>query len=213
MAHHDPHRHQPAAGPASAGAVRRGASRRCERYRRGRRGFARVATDHGQCILKVVVSAAAAARHAVRADSLERSETHPPRASARWWRPLTDPFSGQPENKATPASIAPYELCLSRLRAVAHAVEVADACLVDPRRGQRRLRLSRSPTMPTWRAGRPGCSAVAGDELAEYGDFGGGVYRAASFAGEPHRDLPVRRSGARCRRLGRGQEAVRGRSR
>ena len=25
---------------------------------------------------------------------------------------------------------------------------------------------------------------MAGDELAEYGDFGGGVYRAASFAGE-----------------------------
>ena len=35
--------------------------------------------------------------------------TRPARASVRWWRRHTDPFSGQPENKATPASIAPYE--------------------------------------------------------------------------------------------------------
>ena len=35
MAHHDPQRHQPAAWPAYAGAVRRNSSRRCEPVRRG----------------------------------------------------------------------------------------------------------------------------------------------------------------------------------
>ena len=35
--------------------------------------------------------------------------TRPPRASARWWRRSPIRSSGQPENKATPASIAPYE--------------------------------------------------------------------------------------------------------
>jgi assimilatory nitrate reductase catalytic subunit len=36
MAHHDPQRHQPAAGPASAGAVRRDSSRRRDKIRRNR---------------------------------------------------------------------------------------------------------------------------------------------------------------------------------
>src|SRR5438132_329625 len=69
--------------------------------------FARVATDYGQCILKVVVS--------------ERQQRGMLFAPIHWSEqnastarvgalvaPFTDPFSGQPENKATPVSIAPY---------------------------------------------------------------------------------------------------------
>ena len=71
-------------------------------------GFARVTTDYGQCTLKVVVS--------------ERQQRGMLFAPIHWSddnasaarvgalvAPFTDPFSGQPENKATPASIAPYE--------------------------------------------------------------------------------------------------------
>ena len=70
--------------------------------------FARVTTDYGQCILKVVVS--------------ERQQRGTLFAPIHWSEmnashgrvgalvaPFTDPFSGQPEAKATPAAIAPYE--------------------------------------------------------------------------------------------------------
>src|SRR6266404_1300681 len=71
-------------------------------------GFARVTTDYGQCTLKVAVS-----------DRQQRGMLFAPihwsEANASAARvgalvaPFTDPFSGQPENKATPASIVPYE--------------------------------------------------------------------------------------------------------
>src|SRR5213080_1842240 len=70
--------------------------------------FARVITDYGQCILKVAVC--------------ERQQRGMLFAPIHWSdenasaarvgalvAPFTDPFSGQPENKATPASIAPHE--------------------------------------------------------------------------------------------------------
>ena len=38
--------------------------------------------------------------------------------------------------------------------------------------------------MPISRAGNPGCGRWRGDDLAEYKDFGGGVYRAAAFAAD-----------------------------
>jgi assimilatory nitrate reductase catalytic subunit len=98
--------------------------------------------------------------------------------------PFTDPFSGQPENKATPASIVPYEyvfrgFALSRTPlgmppqapqvwwtrvAVAGGYGYLFADNADLARWQSWLR------------------SVAGDDLAEYKDLGGGVYRAASFA-------------------------------
>src|ERR1700710_3069297 len=71
-------------------------------------GFARIVTDYGQCILKVVIS-----------DRQQRGMLFAPihwseqtASSARIGAlvaPFTDPFSGQPENKATPASIVPCE--------------------------------------------------------------------------------------------------------
>ena len=97
--------------------------------------------------------------------------------------PFTDPHSGQPESKSTPASIAPYEyvfrgFVLSRAPLVLPAsvwwvrVAVTGGCgylLAD------NADLSR---WPSW------LRSAAGDDLAEYRDFGGGVYRAASFTGD-----------------------------
>ena len=70
--------------------------------------FARVTTDYGQCILKVVVSER-------QQRGMLFAPIHWSAANASAARvgalvaPFTDPFSGQPESKSTPASIAPYE--------------------------------------------------------------------------------------------------------
>ena len=78
------------------------------RYGVSNGSFARVTTDFGQCTLKVVVS-----------DRQQRGMLFAPihwseqtASAARIGAlvaPITDPFSGQPENKATPVSIVPYE--------------------------------------------------------------------------------------------------------
>jgi assimilatory nitrate reductase catalytic subunit len=145
-------------------------------------GFARLTTDYGQCILKVVVS-----------DRQQRGMLFAPihwsaeNASAArvgaLVAPFTDPFSGQPENKATPVSIVPYEyvfrgFALSRARlqlpdqvwwtrvAVAGGFGYLFADNADLTR------------WPSWLRAR------GGDDLAEYSDPAGGLYRAAAFTGE-----------------------------
>jgi assimilatory nitrate reductase catalytic subunit len=143
-------------------------------------GFARVVTDYGQCTLRVVVS--------------ERQQRGMLFASIHWSDdtasaarvgalvvPITDPFSGQPENKATPASIAPYEyvfrgFALSRVK-----LELPDHLWwtrVAVTGGYGYL-FADNADLTRWQAWL--CSA-AGSDLAEYRDFGGGVYRAAAFA-------------------------------
>jgi assimilatory nitrate reductase catalytic subunit len=145
--------------------------------------FARVVTDYGQCTLKVAVSER-------QQRGMLFAPIHWSEANASTARvgalvaPFTDPFSGQPENKATPASIVPYEyvfrgFALSRMPlgmppqapqvwwtrvAVAGGYGYLFADNADLARWQSWLR------------------SVAGDDLAEYKDLGGGVYRAASFA-------------------------------
>jgi assimilatory nitrate reductase catalytic subunit len=144
--------------------------------------FARVVTDYGQCILKVVVS--------------ERQQRGMLFAPIHWSQenssgarvgalvaPFTDPFSGQPENKATPVAITPYEyvfhgfaLSRTRLDLPAHAwwARVAVG-------GGYGYLLADNADLGGWQSW---LRSVAGDDLAEYKDFGGGVYRAACFAGD-----------------------------
>jgi assimilatory nitrate reductase catalytic subunit len=142
--------------------------------------FARVVTDYGECILKVAVSAR-------QQRGMLFAPIHWSEATASNARvgalisPHTDPFSGQPESKATPASIAPYEyvfrgFVLSRtpLQLPQHlwwaraAVSGGYAYLFADNSDLARW--------PSW------LQSFAGEDLAEYRDFGGGVYRAASFA-------------------------------
>jgi assimilatory nitrate reductase catalytic subunit len=141
--------------------------------------FARVTTDYGQCTLKVAVSERQ--QRGMLFAPIHWSETTASTARVgALVAPITDPFSGQPENKATPASIVPYEyvfrgFALSRLPlqlppqvwwarvTVAGGYGYLFADNADLARWQTWLR-----------------SATGGD-LAEYKDFGGGVYRAASF--------------------------------
>ena len=103
--------------------------------------FARVTTDHGQCTLKVVVSAAATAWHAVCADPLERSQRigRARRCAGRAIdRSVLGPAGSQGDAGVDPA----LRICLSRLRAVAQVLEAARACLVGARHRQRRSGLS-----------------------------------------------------------------------
>jgi assimilatory nitrate reductase catalytic subunit len=69
-------------------------------------GFARVATVHGDCVLKVAFSARQR-RGLLFAPIHWSDETASSACIGRLVAPDTDPFSGQPEAKATPASIAP----------------------------------------------------------------------------------------------------------
>jgi assimilatory nitrate reductase catalytic subunit len=142
--------------------------------------FARVVSDYGECILKVAVSAR-------QQRGMLFAPIHWSEATASNARvgalisPHTDPFSGQPESKATPVSIAPYEyvfrgFVLSRmpLQLPQHlwwaraAVSGGYAYLFADNSDLARW--------PSW------LQSFAGDDLAEYRDFGGGVYRAAAFA-------------------------------
>src|SRR6202011_1081078 len=142
--------------------------------------FARIVTDYGQCILRVVVSER-------QQRGMLFAPIHWSEATASAARvgalvaPFTDPFSGQPENKATPASIAPYEyvfrgFALSRrpLELPPHALWARVAVT-----GGYGYLFADNADLASWQSW---LRSVAGDDLAEYKDFGGGVYRAASFA-------------------------------
>jgi assimilatory nitrate reductase catalytic subunit len=145
-------------------------------------GFARVTTDYGRCTLKVVVSER-------QQRGMLFAPIHWSEATASAARvgalvaPFTDPFSGQPENKATPASIAPYEyvfrgFALSRteLELPVHALWARVAVT-----GGYGYLLADNADLAGWQSW---LRSKAGSDLAEYRDFGGGIYRAASFAGD-----------------------------
>jgi assimilatory nitrate reductase catalytic subunit len=145
-------------------------------------GFARIATDYGQCVLKVVVSARQ--QRGMLFAPIHWSETNA--SSARVGAlvaPFADPYSGQPEAKATPACIVPYEyvfrgFMLSRRQlALPPGVWWARTAVA----GGYGYLFADNADLVRW----PGwLHAVAGDDLAEYRDLGGGVYRAASFSGD-----------------------------
>jgi assimilatory nitrate reductase catalytic subunit len=143
-------------------------------------GFARVVTDYGQCILKVVVSERQQ-RGMLFAPIHWSEETASTARVGALVAPFTDPFSGQPENKATPASIVPYEyvfrgFALSRvpLELPPHAWWARVAVT-----GGYGYLLADNADLAGWQSW---LRAVAGGDLAEYRDLGGGVFRAASFA-------------------------------
>jgi assimilatory nitrate reductase catalytic subunit len=144
--------------------------------------FARVTTDYGQCTLRVAVSER-------QQRGMLFAPIHWSEANATGARvgslvaPYTDPFSGQPENKATPASIAPYEyvfrgFALSRkpLELPAHAWSARVAV-----NGGHGYLFADNADLAGWQSW---LKSFARDDLAEYVDFGGGVYRAASFGGD-----------------------------
>src|ERR1700688_2474297 len=142
--------------------------------------FARLVSDYGQCTLRVAVSERQQ-RGMLFAPIHWSDETASTARVGALVAPFTDPFSGQPENKATPVSIMPYEyvfrgFALSRVRLElpTHAwwarVTVA---------GGYGYLFADNADLAGWQSW---LRSVAGPDFAEYKDFGGGVFRAASFA-------------------------------
>lgn len=145
-------------------------------------GFARLVTDYGQCVLKVVVSARQQ-RGMLFAPIHWSGENSSGARVGALVAPFTDPFSGQPENKATPVAITPYEYVFRGFALSRHKLDLpghAWWARVAVGGGYGYL-LADNADLRGWQSW---LKSVAGEDLAEYRDFGGGVYRAASFAGE-----------------------------
>ena len=142
-------------------------------------GYARVTTAHGACVLKVAVS------NEQRPGSLF-APIHWSDATAAHARigelvtDATDPWSGQPESKATPAAIAPvtyrfHGLVLADAPPVFEAGELFTRIALNG--GSGALFATDAPP-DTWPArARKWIGADAG--LAEYADLAGSSYRAA----------------------------------
>jgi assimilatory nitrate reductase catalytic subunit len=144
--------------------------------------FARVTTDCGQCILKVVVSARQ--QRGMLFAPIHWNETNA--SSARVGAlvaPVTDPFSGQPEAKSTPASIAAHDFVfrgfvLSRKELSLPANLWWARTAVTGGYGYRFADNADLSRWSSWLRAR------TASDIAEYCDFGGGVFRAAFFVGE-----------------------------
>jgi assimilatory nitrate reductase catalytic subunit len=138
--------------------------------------------DGGQCTLKVVVSPRQ--QRGMLFAPIHWSEVNASAARVgALVAPLTDPFSGQPEAKATPASIAPHEYVFRGFVLSRKPLELPDHAWwarVAVRGGLGYL-IADNADLKGWSSW---LRSVAGSELAEYSDFGGGVYRAASFIGD-----------------------------
>ena len=104
-------------------------------------GFARVRSRHGACTLKVVTSAGQQ-RGSIFAP-IHWSDANA--SSARVGdlvSPQTDPFSGQPEAKATPVAVAPVAFAYRGFALSREPLALPDGHLVGARRAARRRRHS-----------------------------------------------------------------------
>jgi assimilatory nitrate reductase catalytic subunit len=142
-------------------------------------GFAKVATDLGQCILRVVVTNRQQ-RGMLFAPIHWSAETASSARVGAMVAPFTDPYSGQPENKATPATFQAHDYAqtgfvLSRkpLSFPKHvwwvrvAVTGGYGYIVAAREGVEWQRWFDENT--------------SGEDVVEYADASRNVYRAASF--------------------------------
>ena len=146
-------------------------------------GFAQVATRWGSCVLKVAV------------DERQRrgclfAPIHWSDATASAARvgdlvmPETDRYSGQPDAKATPASIAPVRFAFRGFAVTRRPISPPPNTWWTrvALSGASGLLLATNEGPEVWRGG---ARQMLGTELAEYIDQQRGVYRAASFdAGE-----------------------------
>ena len=143
-------------------------------------GFARVTSQHGTCTLKVVTSAGQQ-RGSVFAP-IHWSDANA--SSARVGdlvSPQTDPFSGQPEAKATPVAVAPVAfayrgLALAREQlALPEGTWWARVALA----GASGILFASNDAPMAWHERAPELFPAA--ILTEYADRQNGIYRAAAF--------------------------------
>ncbi|MFC0239996.1 molybdopterin-dependent oxidoreductase [Rhodopseudomonas telluris] len=144
-------------------------------------GCARITTRYGACILKVAISAGQK-RGALFAPIHWSGETAATARVGALVAPITDPFSGQPEAKATPAAIAPVTYALRGFvlsRAALQLPAESWWARVAVRGGTAALFASNAPAAE-WRTH---AAELFGDdvELAEYLDEPRQSFRAAAF--------------------------------
>ncbi len=141
--------------------------------------FARLHSAHGECVLKVRIS-----------DGQQRGSLFAP---IHWSRttsssshvgnlvaPETDPFSGQPEAKATPVSIAPVEFAARGFALTRDPIEQPPGewwCRVAVKGGHGLL-LAGEKEIAAW---RHTAAKIFSGGAAEYMDEARGLYRAALF--------------------------------
>ncbi len=149
-------------------------------------GFARVSTRHGEVVLKVVVSAGqqvASLFAPIHWSAMTASSGRIDDLVA----PVTDPHSGQPESKATPAAIAPVAFTSRGFVLARRPVTLSPStwwARVAVAGGAGYLLATNEPVSAWQRAAR----ALLGEgvesiEFAEYIDVPRGLYRLAAFAG------------------------------
>ena len=144
-------------------------------------GFAEVATEHGRCVLKARVT-----------DRQQRGMLFAPihwnatNASAArvgtLAAPFTDPFSGQPEMKATPAAISPCRFGQSGFVLSRRPLKMPEGVWwthVAVTGGHGYL-LAHNLDAAVWRHWFE--TNASGDDLAAYDDDASTIYRAAAFA-------------------------------
>ena len=144
--------------------------------------FATVSTRHGTCILKVVVSAGQR-RGSLFAPIHWSDETASSARIGDLVAPATDPISGQPEAKATPATIAPVEFALGGFALTRRPIRLPSGTWWSrvAVAGGVGYVLASDDAAGAW---REVARALFGDAaLAEYVDEPRHFYRAAAFAG------------------------------
>jgi assimilatory nitrate reductase catalytic subunit len=143
-------------------------------------GFARVSTPYGSCVLKVAISSGQ------RRGSLF-APIHWSGDTASWARvgemvmPATDPFSGQPEAKATPAAIASVHFATCGFALARRPLSLPSGSWwtrVAVKGGSGYLFAGNDP-VETWRGYAR--EVFGADEVAEYVDAPRGLFRAAAF--------------------------------
>ncbi len=145
-------------------------------------GLARVSTEHGSCVLKVVIDEGQQPG-SLFAPIHWSDETASSARVGDLVTPVTDPFSGQPEAKASRAAIAAVMFCRRGFALTRRAPELPAGtwwARVALAGGFGTLiATNESPTF--WRKAAPSLLEAHGG-LAEYIDGQRGVYRAAAYA-------------------------------
>jgi assimilatory nitrate reductase catalytic subunit len=145
--------------------------------------FARVTTRRGECVLTVVVTDRQQCGHLF-ASIHWSDETAAHARIGALIEPITDPYSGQPESKATPARIEPVAFASRGFLLAREAVRprLTELCtLVTIERGVGALFTSNADVF-AWR--RFFQSLGARGQIIEYLDEARGVYRAAQLSGD-----------------------------
>jgi assimilatory nitrate reductase catalytic subunit len=142
-------------------------------------GHAKLATDYGDCILKVVVSERQQ-RGMLFAPIHWNDETASFARVGALVAPFVDPFSGQPENKATPVSIAPHVFAQRGFVLSRTPLALPEGALwtrVAVTGGVGYL-IADNADVAMWQAW---VQPLLDADVAEFADIGRGVFRAASF--------------------------------